>query len=280
MYKFTLSAFADEISPDLNVQIEVLKKHDIHHLELRGIEGKNVSTFEIPYAKEVKKILDANGIKVSAIGSPIGKIRIDGDINAHFDLFRHVIELAEIFETDYIRMFSFYPPENSNFDGLRDKVLESLNKMVEIATPSSVTLLHENEKGIYGDTAANCIDILSTINSPKLRATFDPANFVQCGEYVLPCYELMKDYADYFHIKDAVRDDEHLIVPAGQGDSDIKALLDQLKKDEYKGFITLEPHLGNFAGFSDLELDDDGSGKEESDASKFALAVECFNKLL
>lgn len=280
MFNFTLSAFADEIDANLLKQIEVLKKHDIFHLELRSIEGVNVSKFTLPYAKEVKKILDDNGIKVSAIGSPIGKIRLDENFEEHMDLLKHVIELAETFETKYIRLFSFYAPKGKPISECKEQVIENMQKMVEIAKDSPVILLHENEKDIFGETANDCLEIFKAINSPKLRATFDPANFVQAGVDVCPyAYELLKDYVEYIHIKDAISGTKD-IVPAGRGDGKIKELLDALKKDNYNGFVTLEPHLGNFAGFAGLELDDDGSDKEQSDETKFALAVECLTALM
>lgn len=280
MYKFTLSAFADEIDPSLSKQIEVLKKHNISHVELRSIEGKNISKFDTDYAKEVKKQLDDGGIQVSALGSPIGKIHMDEDFNAHLDSLKHLIELAGIFDTKYIRLFSFYAPKGENICDYREKVLEQMQKMVDAAQGAPVTLLHENEKDIYGDTAQRCLDILSTINSPKLRCTFDPANFVQCGEKVYPeAYNLLKDYIEYVHIKDALNSD-HSVVPAGHGDGNVQALLNQLKADDYQGFLSLEPHLGNFSGFADLELDDVDETKEQSDEFKFAIAANALKKLL
>ena len=280
MYNFVLSAFADEIDASLIKQIEVLKKHGISYIELRSIEGNNVSSFDIDYAKEVKAILDSEGIKVSAIGSPIGKIKLDGDIEIHFDVFRHVIKLAKIFETRYIRLFSFYAPENKDIKECKVEVIKNMKKMVEIAKDSNVILLHENEKGIYGESADACYEILSEINAPNLRATFDPANFVQCKQEVYPtAYNLLKPYIEYIHIKDA-KFETGEVVPAGYGDGQVKALIEQLKKDDFNGFLSLEPHLGNFAGFADLELDDDGSGKEQSDENKFALAANSLKALI
>ena len=155
-----------------------------------------------------------------------------------------------------------------------------MGKMVETAKDYPVTLLHENEKDIYGDIARRCYDILSAINSPKLRATFDPANFVQCGERTYPeAYTLLKDYVEYIHIKDALYKDNS-VVPAGQGDGCVKEIIDALKEDGFSGFLSLEPHLGNFAGFSNLETDLSNAPKELSDENKFAIAVNALKQLL
>ncbi len=280
MYNFTLSAFADEIDPSLSKQLEILKAHDISFLELRSIDGINISKFDLQYAKEVKKQLDDSGVKVSALGSPIGKIRMDEDFDAHLDVLKHLLELAGILDTNYIRIFSFYPPKGEEISGYRDKVLERMQKMVDTVKGTPVILLHENEKEIYGDTAKRCYDILSTIHSPKLRCTFDPANFIQCEQNVYPeAYDLLKDYIEYIHIKDALKAD-HSVVPAGLGDGNVQNLINQLKEDNYQGFLSLEPHLGNFSGFADLELGEVDQNKEKSDEFKFAVAANALKKLL
>lgn len=280
MYRFTLSAFADEIDPSLQKQIEVLKRNDVSYIELRSIDGKNVSDFSNDYALEVKKTMDGSGIGVSAIGSPIGKIHFGDDFNAHFDKFKHVAELAELFGTKYIRLFSFYPAAGKDIVSYREEVISNLQKMVDYVKNSDLVLLHENEKGIYGDVASRCLDILSAVNSPKLRATFDPANFVQCGQKVFPeAYDLLKPYIKYVHIKDAMSDSGK-VVPAGHGDGEVKKLLDALKKDDFNGFLSLEPHLGDFKGFADLEEDSANKFEEKSDESKFELALSSLRALL
>ena len=253
-------------------------------MELRSIEGVNVSKFTLPYAKEVKEILDANGIKVSAIGSPIGKIRLDEDLDGHMDLLKHVIELAELFDTKYIRLFSFYPSEGKTFAECRNEVIENMHRMVDVAKDSSVVLLHENEKDIYGEKAKECLEVLEAVNSPKLRATFDPANFVQVGQEVYPeAYEMLKDYIEYFHVKDAFFNSKN-IVPAGYGDGKIKELLDRLKADNFNGFLSLEPHLYHFEGFAGLELNNDSAvkatGSETEKEAKFDLAVNSLKALI
>ncbi len=53
--------------------------------------------------------------------------------------------------------------------------------LAEIAAGQGLVLAHENEKEIFGDTPGRCADLITSVNSPALRATFDAANFVQCG---------------------------------------------------------------------------------------------------
>lgn len=248
-----ISAFADEIHPDLDLQIKGLKENEIDYIEVRGVNGKNVTEYTIDEIKEIKKTLNENGIKVSAVGSPIGKIQITDDFAEHMELFKHTVAIAEAFDTKYIRMFSFRMSDDEDKAQHRDEVMSRLKQMLDYIQGKNIVLLHENEKGIYGDTAERCKDILDTFNSPQLRATFDPANFIQCGVETYPsAYELLKDDIEYMHIKDAYLANKE-VVPVGSGDGHVKEILTALNKKGFTGFLSLEPHLSNFVGFSALE---------------------------
>lgn len=253
---FTLSGFADEISPDLDAQLEVLERLGIHYLELRGVWNKNVLALDDREIKTVKAELAKRGIKVSAIGSPIGKIRIDDPFGPHLKDFRRAIDIAEYLDCPYIRIFSFYVPEGEA-DAYRPQVMDRMAALLDEAEGHAVTLLHENERHIYGDIPRRCLDLLEGLDSPQLRMTFDPANFVLCG--VRPFsegYDLLKNYIVYLHIKDA-RMAEQEVTPAGEGDGELPALFRALVADGYDGFASLEPHLaraGAFSGFSGPDL--------------------------
>lgn len=281
MDNFVLSTFADEIDAKLETQISVLKQCGVKYIEMRGVNGKNLTSHTLAEVKEIKKQLDENGIKISAVGSPIGKIKITESFESHLELFLHTIQIAHILETKYIRIFSFFIPDGQEPESFRDEVMSRMRKLVEVAENEGITLLHENEKDIYGDTAARCLDILKTVNSSALRATFDPANFVQCGEKVFPeGYELLKGYIEYVHIKDALYSDKS-VVPSGKGDGKIGELLKALIKTGYKGFLSLEPHLASFEGFNELEKNalkkDSGKGEGEK---KFLIALEALKGIL
>lgn len=276
---FMLSAFADEISEDLNSQIDGIKRHGINYMEVRGIDGKNISDYTPSEIKIVKKRLDEKNVKVSALGSPIGKIGIDDNFDEHLEKFKNTIELAKILETKYIRLFSFYIPPNGKPDKYRDDVLKRMNEFVKIAKDSGIILLHENEKEIYGDTADRCLDIIESIGSDILRITFDPANFIQCGETTYPyAYELLKEHIEYMHIKDALTDGT--VVPAGEGDGHIKEILINLAKRNYNGFLSIEPHLGNFCGLAALEKNDTYKALQKASEKTFALAVYSLKNIL
>ncbi len=190
-----LSAFADEISPELDEQIAVLQRENIHYLDLRGVWNTNVLDLSDAQVQQVKQTLDKQRIGVAAIGSPIGKVSIDSPFDEHLRRFERAIELAHTFETPFIRIFSFYPPANTVHGAepalWRDEVLRRMGELVKRAQAAGVTLLHENEKDIYGDTIARCLDLLQNVEG--LQAVFDPANFIQCGQTPYPdAYEQLQ----------------------------------------------------------------------------------------
>ena len=212
-----VSCFADEISVSLDRQIQVLNELGIKFVEFRSADGTGVADFTDEQAKEAKKRLDAAGIRVSAVGSPIGKIGIEDDFEAHMKKLQRIEHIADIFETPYIRMFSFYLPENADQKDYRDAVMKRMERMVQEAKASRLVLLHENEKGIYGDNAARCLDLMKEFYGDHFKATFDFANFIQCGQNTIEAYEMLKPYIEYVHVKDARMADGE-VVPSGTGD--------------------------------------------------------------
>lgn len=246
-----ITGFADEISDNLQEQAGLLKQLGMEYLELRSVEGKNVADFTIEEIKEIKKYLDSEGIKVSAIGSPIGKISIKAPFQEHLERFKRVVETAHLFETSNIRMFSFFLEEERPED-YKNAVIDRLGELKNYGKNHRVVLLHENEKGIYGDTAERCKELFLALHDENFKAVFDFANFVQCKEDTLKAYELLKPYISYIHIKDAVFETGE-VRPAGMGDGKVREILTDLDISGYKGFLSLEPHLAEFTMLKQLE---------------------------
>jgi len=252
-----LAAFADEISPNLDEQIQACRENSVTHFELRGVYGKNVLDFDAALRSEIKSKLAAHGMGVISIGSPIGKVKISEPWEPHFERFKIAVDSAEYFAAPFIRIFSYYPPEKGqDMRKHRDEVMRRMRAKVDYIKNRNVTLIHENEKDIYGEKGAGCLDLLKTIESPKFRNAFDFANFVQAGEKPLVNWPSLKSYTVHIHIKDAMLADGK-VVPAGQGDGQLEPILRDVKASGYEGFLSLEPHLqaaGQFSGFSGPKL--------------------------
>ena len=278
MNKLILSAFADEYADDLKAQCEALNDFGIEYIELRGVNGKNVSVLTEGEVKETKKILDDYGIKVSSIGSPLGKIDIKGDLNGHFETAKRVYETANILGAKNVRMFSFYSKETP-FNKCKSEIYSGLEKLVDLSDDTGLTLCHENEARIYGESPKKCLEIAEYFGG-RIKCVFDMGNFVLDGYEPMSAYKLLFEHIEYFHIKDAFY--TGAIVPAGRGEAKIKEILDDYKSNGKKdAFISLEPHLQTFSGLNALVGKSfDNPYKYDDQKAAFTDAVEKLKGLL
>jgi sugar phosphate isomerase/epimerase len=249
---WTLSGFIDEISDDFSEQCKVAAGLGLRYVEVRSAWGTNILDLDDAQLTTVRETLAEHGLKVSSIGSPIGKISIGDDFPPHLKRMRRAVEVAELLEAPYIRLFSFFIPEGIDPDSRRDEVLSRMSTLAEAAADSDVILVHENEKEIYGDIPRRCLDIVTSVDSPKLQLAWDPANFVQVG--VRPFtegYSMLRPYVGYIQIKDALLADGTVVV-AGAGDGEVVETIRALRADGFDGFFSLEPHLGEYTAFGAL----------------------------
>lgn len=280
MASFILSAFADEISPVFDEQLEALKKLDIPMIELRGVDGKSFVTLSDSEVMAVKSKLDAAGITLSALGSPIGKIKTDDDFLAHKELLTRIMDIGDMLNCKRIRMFSFYPQQDIDRKQFGEKVYALLDQLLVMAEERGFTLCHENEKGIYGQSPENVKELLDRFGG-RLKAVLDNGNFPFCGEDASGAYMLLKDYVEYMHIKDC--DGDGVIVPPGFGNAYLKETLEQINSRVDGDFIlTVEPHLMMFTGLSSLSDTDDIKHKYSfaDGFEAFEFAVKELRKML
>jgi len=281
-----ISGFSDEISSDFDTQLRVVANLGMHFISLRGIDGKNIGEFTVEEIKHnVHPRLQQAGIRVSSIGSPIGKVFINDEdgFAKQKTMLNELCQIAKLLDCKYIRIFSFYIPKGEEADRYSSEVISKIKEFTAIAKSYDVILLHENEKDIYGDIAKRCKEILTEVGSEHFKAIFDFANFVQCGEDTQECYDLLKNEIVYIHIKDAVSTNHENVV-CGTGEGKIAEILSQAIDSGYKGFLTLEPHLVLFDSLKDLELEEatdiikDNKGLDG--ASGYRLQYESLLKIL
>jgi sugar phosphate isomerase/epimerase len=253
---WTLSGFADEIDDDLETQCSVLDDLGIRYLELRSAWGVNVLDLSDDEIERAARTLADHDIRVSSIGSPLGKINVADDFDEHLLRTERAVQVAQRLEAPYIRVFSFFLTAEQRPADHRDEVLRRMAAMAGRAAAGGVVLLHENEKEIYGDVPERVHDVVTSVGSPALRLAWDAANFVQCGVVPFPeAFELLRPFTDYIQIKDAVLDTGQVVV-AGEGDGRVPETVRALAADGFDGFFSMEPHLAeahHLGGFSGPE---------------------------
>ena len=283
MARFLYSAFSDEAAAGIEGQIAACKANGVTHMELRGIDGKNISEFSVDEAKALKEKLDEDGMKVSSIGSYYGKIEITDDFEPHFEGFKNTVEVAKILGAKYIRIFSFYFTKGESYDEYRGEVLRRVKAMAEYSKERGVLCCHENERGIYGDIPERCLDLHRELGD-VIGGIFDPANYILNGIDVLPAYDILEEYITYMHVKDAIGSEEK-VVPAGCGDANFDELIRRFNQKTGERFLSVEPHLKVFDALKTIEKDDSLSLKMDEytypdNSASFAAAVSSIKEVV
>jgi len=275
----TLSAFADEIDPDIQIQMDVLEQYGINQIDIRSIGGKPITEHSLHEVEEIKKKLQARHFRVAALGSAIGYIPISDDFEGQISLLKHTLDIAGILETNRIRMFSFILPSGEDPARYRDEVLTRWRRFVEIAEDADALLTHQNEPCTYGDTAERCLDLIRALDSSRVSLVFDPANFVLSGQAVKPAWETLRKYVSEMNIKDADWGD-HQIEPAGMGDGDLADILADCVQSDFSGILTIAPQLPHSPCMDKLDFGQDTAALPEGGSQKFDIAVTALINLL
>lgn len=250
-----ISGFTDEICDSFEGQLQAAQSLGMEYISLRSADGVNIGACSMEtITRRLQPLLEAYGIGVSSIGSPLGKTPL-GD-EAAFDeqlaMAARLRDAALRLGCRYIRVFSFFLPEGAAAEQCAPEVQTRLCRLLEVFAGSGVTPLLENEKELYGDTPARCEALLRAFEDRQLGMIFDPANFVQVGADPLEAFHRLKPWIRYVHIKDADKATGTNVL-CGTGGGRLPEILQELRAAQYDGFLTLEPHLVEFSALAQLE---------------------------
>lgn len=243
-----ITAFGDEIAPDLATQLRVLRRHRVVGLDLRSVDGKNVLALSDAEVDAVGKAVSEAGLRVQCVGSPVNKAVLSEEAReAEGRKLDRAIEVARRLGVRRIRIFT---PESE--DG--DAVMAWMEDQLQKAECADVLLLVENDARSWSAYPQNAKRLFRDFAGPNLMAAFDFANAHLLGTTVEEWFPWIVPYLDTLHIKDA-KDGE--VVAAGEGDAGIALTLKALWDDHWSGPLTLEPrlaHAGEADGFSGEDL--------------------------
>lgn len=266
---YQLGIISDEVSADFEKSCELISTWGLPYVELRTMGGKNILELSSSELDEVEASLKRHKLKVSAIASPAlksprdgkakkveGDFTLDGDdsFEGQLELIRRSAALAKRFDTQYIRIFTFWREAFS--DTLADDVAAKLAQAAELAKDLGVVLAVENEAVCVAGTGRELAAVFERLEAQTDPTTFahigtlwDPGNAYACGEdepFPKDYKTLKPDGIVHIHLKDAVKDASTKIgvrfVPLGEGDIDYAEQFRHLKADGYEGLLVLEPH--------------------------------------
>jgi sugar phosphate isomerase/epimerase len=257
---FKLGIITDEISDDLDQALDFLAAHSLTYCELREISNKNIMSLSREELTRARDLIRKRGMRVSAIASPIFKYNLPempaqenekrDTFRASFtdqdteDLLRRAFEIARLFDTNKIRIFSYWrvdEPEKA-YPHVRDR----LAKAAALAGKDKMLLVLENEPACNVGTGKELGRLLREINSPHLRGVWDPGNVTMLGEIPYPDgYREVRGWFAHVHVKDAKKDPQTgkpAWVPVGDGMIDFRGQFKALREDKYAGTMSLETH--------------------------------------
>ena len=282
-----ISGFADEGPQDkkAEAQLTMLAALGMSYYSLRFVDVgkgvKNVMQLTRPEVRRLQKLHDEYGVRVSSIGSPIGKVKLldvdDGSGNAYFPFGKYLktqvqraVDLAGDFDTKLIRGFSFYHPRGTDPKAHVEAAAAQLGRIAEVCAKAGVFFGLEVEANLIGQNGRLLQRLHRLVDNPHMVLIFDGGNL--SSQNLDPVrtaaeYRAMRAGIGWMHIKDyridpglvweGHVDEERLknFVPADRGDSgheeilrDFKgrlpALTRKLKRAGLPGvFLDLEPHL-------------------------------------
>ncbi len=249
---FNIGVVTDEISDDLEEAIEIAKSWDLEHIELHKIWGKNICDVDEATLSKAISMVRSSGLTVTNIDSLTLRCDLDDDeeYSQHIKHLLKSIEIAPLFDTNVVRLFSFRKEEN--VEEKWDQIFEKMELPIKIAEREGVILGFENASSMNIGTSDDLERLFERFDSSNLKLIWDPGNAYVAGEK-LPFpdgYEKVKDRIIHVHLKDAILDEDGKNVwkPIGQGDVDYRGQLEALHKDSYKGVIALETHCTSASG--------------------------------
>jgi len=241
---FKLGVITDEVSQDLEVVIDFCKKHGLSFLELRSVYDTPVHKLSLEKVNEIKAMADEAGLEIMSISSPTYKCDIDDEaaLEENVGIFKKSAEYANVLGASFIRAFDFWDSGASV-----EARAEKFAPIIEICKEHNVTAVLEYDPSVHSSTPAKVAETLKAINSPYVKALYDPGNGIYSEPDVKPYpdgYNFLSGEIVHIHIKDAIIDENGKpdCVKVGEGLVDYVGLFKELKAINYTGGIALETH--------------------------------------
>jgi L-ribulose-5-phosphate 3-epimerase len=257
---FKLGVITDEITQELGQALDFIASYSLPYCELRGLWGRNIMNLSSSQLDRAKKLVEKHHLQVSEIASPLFKYNLpempaqpsekrdtfmasftDQDTD---DLLKRSFQIARLFGTQKVRIFSYWRVDDP--EKAYPHVRARLAKAAAMAAQNQMTLLLENEFACNIGTGKELGRIIRDINSPSLRAMWDPANAVVLNEIPYPDgYRHVRGLFPHMHVKDAKRDPttgKTRWLPIGSGSVDFHGQFQALLRDGYGGTMSLETH--------------------------------------
>jgi sugar phosphate isomerase/epimerase len=272
MLPFRFGAVTDELDQDLDRALVIARDLGMAAVELNSLWGRNVIELSEEEITRAHRAVEAAGLSVIAVDPPcfkpcvldhlpVGRVAEDPDVARHLEMLDRALRLARQFDAPYVRVFAFRRsgivglgnpsprlPEGGPIpEEVLDRVAEGLREGARRAEEAGIILVLENVRSCWANTGVNTAQVLEAVDSPALRALWDPGNDYASGGIPYPDgYEAVRPYLQHVHVKDArvIEPDTGLTrwEAIGEGEVDYHGQLRALLEDDYPGIVSLETH--------------------------------------
>jgi sugar phosphate isomerase/epimerase len=261
MSRLMTAAITDEFSPtDLDRALDAMQALGMSGAELRIIGGRNVLTLPDEAIDRARAAVEARGMRVVSIASPVFKCElpdappVDGRLGQDTFLSTHTLadqpalaarafDIAERTGAPIVRVFSFWRTIDPS--SCFDRIVHALRDLAEQAARRKLIVGIENEHACHIATGREAADLLEAADHPALGLIWDPANALVAGERAFPdgYAHLPVHRIVHVHAKDCrARDFVPTWGPLGDMDVNWRAQIAALVRDGYRGAISLETH--------------------------------------
>ncbi|WP_437948509.1 sugar phosphate isomerase/epimerase [Sorangium sp. So ce296] len=243
-----LAGVGDEASPDLDGQLEALRRLGFRGIELRTLDGVAVADLDpARFAAAARRIAD-DGMSVVALASRIGGWArpVSGPFGRDLGELRILADRAHALGCRFIRIMS-YPNQGLDGAGWRSEAMRRVAELVELAAALDVTLLHENCSGWASQGVEQTLAMLREIASPHLGLLFDVGNVRVADQDPVAFLGRVLPHVRHVHVKDVVWDADGAaqFTWPGEGEAQLAECLSMLEAAGYAGAIAIEPHLAH-----------------------------------
>lgn len=233
-----LGVISDETGPSLDGCIAFANEAGLDQIEIRMVDGIPPLSLTASAARDANARIRAAGLTVAGIATPLLKWEMPGkkaaDQGDQFgfaregrsdaDLIEASIRVADLFETQNLRIFSYLTHENFVMDDLKP----AFDQLLEYAERHDKTLRLENEPVCNIARFDQLLEIVEIYNTSRLEALPDIGNSAQIDEFPSPeLVARIMSHTAHVHFKDWSKA-AGKFVPLGSGDVHLDAYFSQI----------------------------------------------------
>jgi sugar phosphate isomerase/epimerase len=227
---------------------------DVPHAWPAGLLPERIRAIRECLEKHRLKISNVNGFMMNAVADPRQPywhpswIEPDRHYRAiRREHTRRALALAKELGAASIQTEPGGLLEGQSWEAAAAVFYEEIMPCVELAGQLEVYLLIEPEPGLMIETFEQYLEFAGRLDSPWVGLNFDIGHAFCMGQEPEQWIARMAPHTKHYHLEDIAATRKHAHLIPGRGSIDIAAVLREIEKSKYQGWITVElyPYIEN-----------------------------------